>query len=260
MSRLIDDLRKADQASYQPMGFKTSRHTATGPRLRLIASTGLKTGIPAKSVNGADAVLLLVEKTLPAIKTVKTTIERFKGIPWGIYLKNITNSKAPSLMKEGCDFVIFPAASQVSAIPTDDDTGRIIEVESLLDDGLLRAINNLPVDAMLLADSLHEEGPLVWHRLMIFQHLTNLITKPVIIHAPLDITEKDIKALWEAGADGLIAKIDVQKPDGIKNLRKLIDSLPPRVLPKKGSSEALLPYPREAKITEPEPEEEEEDW
>jgi hypothetical protein len=260
MSRLIDELKKADRASYQPMGFKMSRDTATGPRLRLIASTGLKTGIPVESVNGADAVLLLAEKTLPAIKVVNSAIEQFKDTPWGIYLKDTANSKAPSLIKGGSDFVIFPADTPVSAIPVDDETGRIMEVDSSLDDGLLRAINNLQVDAVLLADSLEADITLVWHRLMIFQHVTNLLTKPVIIRVPLDAAESDIKALWEAGADGVIAKIDVQKPDGIKNLRKLIDSLPPRALPKKGSSEALLPYPREAKITEPEPEEEEEDW
>jgi hypothetical protein len=40
----------------------------------------------------------------------------------------------------------------------------------------------------------------------------------------------------------------------------LIDGLPARTSPKKGSSEALLPYPREAKTAEPEPEVEEEDW
>ena len=260
MSRLIDDLKKADRASYQPMGFKASHHTATGPRLRLITSIRLKASIPVESINGADAVLLLSDKALPAIKTVNSAIEQFKDKPWGIYLKDLTNSKASSLIKEGSDFVIFPADTPVSAISSDDDTGRIIELESSLDDGLIRAVNNLPVDAVLLTDSLEADGPLVWHRLMIFQHIINLLRKPVIINVPLDAAESDIKALWEAGVDGVIAEIDVQKPEGIQNLRKLIDGLPARISPKKGSSEALLPYPREANMTELETEEEEEDW
>lgn len=259
MSRLIDEIKKADRTSYQPMGFKTSRKTATGPRLRLIASNGLKSSIPAEFINGADAVLLLPEKTQPSIKVVKTAVEQLPDIPWGFYLKD-AGSNASSLIKEGCDFVVFPAVSLVSSIPVDDDTGRIIEVESSLDDGLLRAINNLPVDAVLLTDSLEADGPLVWHQLMIFQHMTNILTKPVIIRVPPDAAESDIKALWEAGADAVIAEIDAAKPDDIKNLRKLIDGLPPRTSPKQGSSEALLPYPREAKTAEPEQEEEEEDW
>ena len=259
MSRLIDELKKADRTSNQPMGFKASRQSAAGPRLRIIASVAPDSNMPAELIKGADAVSLVSKKAKPSTPVTKTTMKKFKDIPWGIHLKNIAGTEALSLVKEGCDFLIFPADTPVSAIPSDDDTGKIIELESSLDDGLIRAVNNLPVDAVLLTDSFEEDGALVWHRLMIFQHMTNLLSKPVIIHVPPDAAESDIKALWEAGADAVIAEADPGTPNGIKNLRKLIDGLPARTSPKKGSSEALLPYPREAKTAEPEPEEEE-DW
>ena len=260
MSRLIDELKKADRTSNQPMGFKTSRQSPAGPRLRLIASVAPDSNIPTEVTKGADAVSLLSEKTKPSAEVVKTTKAKFKGIPWGIHLKNTSGNKASSQAEKGCDFVIFPADTPVSAIPSDDDTGRIIELESSLDDGLIRAVNNLPVDAVLITDSFEEDGPLVWHRLMIFQHMTNLLSKPVIINLPLAAAESDVKALWEAGADAVIVEADPGKPDGIQKLRKLIDGLPARTSPKTGSSEALIPYPREAKTTEREAEEEEEDW
>jgi hypothetical protein len=260
MSKLIEELQKVDRTSSQPIGFMTSRQVTAGPRLRLIAAAVPEENIAAEFVDGADAALLLPGKTRPSVTSIKSSVEPFGGIPWGIYLKDVNSGTISSLTKEGCDFFIFPAASQVSAITSDDDTGKIIEVESSLDDGLIRAINSLPVDAVMLSDTLDKKSPLVWHKLMVFQHLTNLITKPVIISVTPEAAESDIKALWEAGADGIITEINTTKPDGIKNLRKLIDGLPARKLPKKGSSEVLLPYSREAKTSEPEPEVEEEDW
>jgi hypothetical protein len=258
MSRLIDELKKTDRTSYQTMGFRTSYQAPAGPRLRLIAGTGLKGSPSVDYTNGADAILISPEKSL-TIDAVKTAVEQLKEIPWGVTLKDTTGSDTTSLVKEGCDFFIFPAASQVSLIPSDGDTGRIIEIEPSLDNGLIRAINDIPVDAVLVNTSLETEGALVWHQLVTFQHITNILNKPVIVRIPLEISENDIKSLWEAGADAAIAEIDTQKQDGINNLRKLIDSLPARKFTKKGSTEAILPYPREAKAEEPEPEEGDED-
>jgi hypothetical protein len=258
MSRLIDALEKTDRMSYEPMGFRPSRQASTGPRLRIIASTGLEAGLPTDLANGADAVLLLPGKKSPIIDAIKSTAAQIKDIPWGVYLSDARASKASSMVKEGCDFLVFPASSLVSTIPAGDDTGRIIEVESSLDDGLLRAVNNLPVDAVLVTDSLETSGPLVWHQLMIFRHMTDMLSKPVIIRVPPDITESDIKAFWEAGADAVITEINAEKPDGITNLRKLIEGLPPRTSPRKGRAEAILPRLSETKAEEPE--EEEEDW
>lgn len=260
MSRIIEELLKADKAAAQPMGFRTSRQEAAGARLRVVACAKLENGIHQDSTNGADAVLLMPDKMPPAVKAVKTATEPIKDIPWGLYLKDTVDSKTEALVKEGCDFIVFPAASLVSAVPEDEDTGKIIEVESSLDDGLLRAINDLPVDAVLFRDSLEKEGPLEWHQLMIFQHMTNLLIKPILIQVQIDATESDIKALWEAGADGVIAEIDTENPEGIKKLRELIDGLPARKAQKKETTEALLPYQGGFKAAEPEPEEDEEEW
>jgi hypothetical protein len=258
MSRLIDDLLKVDRTSYQPMGFRTNRQAPTGPRLRLIAGAIPASSISAESVAGADAVLLLPEKQ-PEVGAIINALEPLGNLPWGIYLRDSTGSNATSLIKEGCDFFVFSAASPVSSVPTDDDIGKILEIESSLDDGLLRAVNNIPVDAILLTDSPEADFPLAWHRLMIFRHITGMLTIPVILRVPLDAAESDLRALWEAGADGLIAEIDTDRPDGIKNLRNLIEGLPARTQQKKERADAVLPRTGETGTARPEPDEEEED-
>ena len=260
MSRLIDKLTKTDRAAFQPMGFRTSRQTSAESRLQLIVRTELKSSITSDLIHGADALLLLSTKTLPPVKDLKSVIEPLADIPWGIYLQDAAANKALSLIKAGCDFIIFSAASMVSAIPRDDDIGKIIEVDSSIDDGLLRSVNDLTVDAVLVTDSLENEGPLVWHQLMIIQHVVNLLTKPVIVNVSLNTSENELEALWESGVDGVLVETDTGKPEGIKGLRSIIDRLPARSAQKQGKAEALLPYPGGAKAAEPEPEEDDEDW
>jgi len=147
MSRLIDKLTKTDRAAFQPMGFRASRQTSDEPRMQLIAGAQLKDNVTTDNIEGVDALLFLPTKTLPSGKVLKSIVEPLADIPWGIYLQDIIASKASALIKEGCDFLVFPAAATVTVMPEDDDIGKIIEVESSIDDGLLRAINDLPVDA-----------------------------------------------------------------------------------------------------------------
>jgi hypothetical protein len=127
-----------------------------------------------------------------------------------------------------------------------------------MDDSLLRAINSLPVDAVMVADTF-EGGALVWHELMIFQHLANILAKPPIINIPPNITEAELKALWEAGVDGVVVEASALKAGGLKKLCDAIGKLPPRSKRKRGKIDALLPRTggESGAVTPPDEEEEE---
>jgi len=260
MSRLIEKFHKASQVAEPPMGFRTARTVAAAPKILLIAS--LEAGTmenPVDFLDGADAVLLRFTKTALTTKTVQKIASSLPDIPWGLYLADDNNKKA-TVVEAGGDFVIFPAASQIAATPKDDKVGKILQVEASMDDGLLRAVNDLPVDAVLVADTFEGNGSLVWHQLMIFQHLANLLSKPLIVPIPADITEKELKVLWDAGVDGVIVEIDTARVEGLKNLRQAIDTLPPRSGRKRGKVTALLPRTiGETSIATPPDEEEEEE-
>ena len=239
MSRLIDEFRKSDQTAVQPMGFRAARKTAPAARMPLIAAveTGTKTG--ADLLTGAGAVLLMPGKTRPTAKAIQTTTAGLPDIPWGIYLDD--DSGTLNTAGEGCDFVVFTASGSISATPGDEEIGRILQVESSMDDGLLRAVSDLPVDAVLVADTVGASGSLVWHQLMIIQHLARLISKPMIVSVPVNIGKDELKALWEAGADGLLVEVDAKGAGGLKEVRKAIEKLPPRSQLKRDKMEALLP-------------------
>ncbi len=260
MSRFIDELLRIDRASYQPMGFQRTHKAIAEPRLLIVASMEFGAiGEFSDRIDGANAVLFHTGKSAPTAKAVQSVDKALVDIPWGIRSEAISNSKLASFIKDDCDFVVFPATDDVTTLPEDDKIGKIIQLESSLDDGLLRAVNNLPIDAILINDSLNGDGSLVWHQLMIIQHLTNLLTKPVILPITLKAGESELKVLWEAGVDGVLVEVDIKKPEAIKELRRRIDGLPARSSRKRGKTEAVLPRTGgEAQIVAPPDEEEEE--
>ncbi len=259
MSRLIDELNRIAKSTPQPMGFRAAHPTPLKLRILLVASLAQigDTGRLAACVDGADAVLLRLTKSHLAAKTLPKTAGSLPDMPWGCFLEDTGTNKMETLIKAGCDFVVFPAASRFSATPQDNKVGKVLQVESSLGEGLLRGVNDLPVDAVLAIDTYEAGGSMAWHHLMLFQHMANLLTKPLLVPVPSNVTAGELKALWETGADGVVVEVDTGKPGGLKELRRVIGELPPRSSKKRGKAEALLPYSGGVKETEPEEEEEE---
>jgi hypothetical protein len=259
MSRLIEKFHEASRV-IAPMGFRTARTAAAVPKILLIAS--LEAGTLEKRADyleAADAALVRFTGTALTAKGVQKAAASLPDIPWGFDMADDDAKKAAG-MEAGADFILFAIDNQVADTPKDDKTGKILQVESSLDDGLLRAINDLAVDAVLVSDAFEGDGSsLMWHQLMIFQHLANLLSKPLIVPAPASISEKELKALWDTGVDGIIVAFD-KTGTGIKELRQVIDRLPPRSVRKRGKPSVVLPRTAgETPAPAPPDEEEEED-
>ena len=262
MSRLIDELHRVARDTSQPIGFRAARPAASEPRILLIASLAYSGDIDRLSdcVAGADAILLRLAKQRLTATTLKKMTESLPDMPWGGYLEDIIAKKVEILVEAGCDFVVFPEASRISATPQDDKIGKILQVESSLGEGLLRAINDLPVDAVLATDAYQAGDSIAWHHLINIQRLANLLTKPFLTQVPLNVTDSELKVLWEAGVDGVVVEADTTKPGGLQELRRAISELAPRSERKRGKAEALLPrVGGEEKMAIPDEEEEEDE-
>jgi hypothetical protein len=240
MSKLIDKFNKAAQSSPQPMGFRTNRIAPSEPGMILIAAAGIaeieKSG---RDIDNAGAVLLRLDQAKLGDKATRKIIDSLLKIPWGLYLEDTGEADAAAITDAGVDFIVFPPSGRVWTPPEGSKMGRILEVESSLDDGLIRAANSLPVDAVLITDTF-EAGSLFWHQLMIYQHMNNLISRPLIVNAPAGVTGTEIKALSEAGVDGIIVDVSGMKEGRLKELREAIAKMPPRLTGKKGRSSATL--------------------
>jgi hypothetical protein len=261
MSRLIDKLTKANRTTSQPMGFRTARTDREEPKMLLIASVILSsTGLAKDSTAGADAVLLHAGKAGLSPKVIKTAMASMSAIPCGVYLEDIGAGNTDAVIKAGCDFLVFTEASPVEAMPQDEATGKILQVEQSLEDSLIRVINNLPLDAVLASDAYRTKDALTWNHLMNLQRLSSLLTGPLLVPVASGISSSELKAIWEADVDGLIIEADTSRPDYFKEIRKTISDLPPRTARKHGKSEALLPRTGGTQPTVTPDEEEEEEY
>jgi len=244
MSRLIDKLNQVSRVVPQSMGFRKAQPVSEKPKILLIAFlAGASVGGLADYVVGADAGLLHIPKLSSGAKTLGEMSQAVPDIPWGGWLKNIDKGGIKQMAKAGCDFVVFPAANTPLALLQNDEIGKILEVESSLSEGLLRAVNELPIDAVLIAGEQGEGYFLTWHHLMLFQRFADLLTKPLLASIPPNVTASELQALWEAGVDGVVIEVGAGQPvERLKELRQVIDKLVFPLQRKRGKAEALLPH------------------
>ena len=261
MSRFIDELNRVAKAAPQPMGFKAAPLVPEEPRIQLVAGLA-QTADVNRLADGADAVLLRLSKATLTAKALQNIAAALPETPWGVWTEDTGDKKLEALDAAGGDFAVFPTTCQFSAATPDDKAGRILQVESSLSEGLLRAVNDLPVDAVL-ADITYEADSIAWHHLMHFQRLANLLAKPLLTTVPPSVTADELKTLWEAGVDGVVVTVGAGQPAGrLRELRQSIGELKFPPSRKRGKSEALLPHlgGKASTVTEDEEIEEEEDY
>ncbi len=259
MSKFIDKLNQVSRVVPQSMGFRRAQPVSGKQKILLIASlAGANIDGLADYVVGADAGLLRIPKLSSRTKTLKEIPQAVPDIPWGGWLRNIDKDGIKQMAKAGCDFVVFPAANTPLALLQNDEIGKILEVASSLNEGLLRAVNELSIDAVLIAAEQEGEYFLTWHHLMLFQRFADLLTKPLLASIPSNVTANELQTIWEAGVDGVVIEVGAGQPtDRLKKLRQVIDKLAFPSQRKRGKAEALLPHiGREASIVTEEEEEE----
>jgi len=260
MSSFIDKLNQFSRVVPQSMGFRRAQLVSGKPKILLIASLAeASIGSLTDYVAGADAGLLRIPKSNSGTKTLKEISQAAPDIPWGGWLRNTDQDRIKQPTKTSCDFVVFPAANTPLAILQSDEVAKILEVESSLSEGLLRAVNELPIDAVLITAEQEEDYRLTWHHLMLFQRFANLLTKPLLVSIPPNVTANELQALWEAGVDGVVIEVGAGQPaDRLKKLRQAIDKLAFPSQRKQGKAEVLLPHiGSEASVVTEEDEEEE---
>jgi len=257
MSKLLDRLNQVSRAVPQPVGFRTSQPAPSKPRILLIASLAqADLDNLTDYMVGADAGLLRIPKLSSAAKILQKISQAMPDIPWGGWLMDSAQEGIKQTAKIGVDFVVFPAASTPLAILQDNKTGKVLEVESSLSEGSLRAVNELPVDAVLIANGASDF--LTWHHLILFQRFANMLTKPLLVSLPSKVTSAELQALWEAGVDGVVVEIEIGEPDRLNGVRQLVDKLAFSSRRKRGKIEPSLRYvSQETGVVEEEEEEEE---
>jgi len=103
-----------------------------------------------------------------------------------------------------------------------------LKVDLPQDEGLISVINQLPIEVVLL--EVKREGEvLTISDLMYCQWLAGLVDKPLLVATQQELTDKEIRSLWEAGVSGVVVEIkEEQAPERLIRLSQAIKALPPR--------------------------------
>ena len=226
MSKFIDKLNQLSRGEPQPIGFTTRQSVLPKPKIQLIASLAMEN---AESLTGhaagADAGLLSIAKLAAGTETLQKLSQSKPDIVWGGWLQGNNSGDMKQLTKAGCDFVVFSAANTpLTMMKNNKETGKIMAVETSIDEGLLRTANELPVDAVLIIGEEKEIQVLTWQHLMLFQRFADLLSKPLLVSVPPQVTAGELEALWEAGVSAVVVGIDAKQPeDSLMKLRQEID-------------------------------------
>ncbi len=262
MSKFIEKLQRLSQVASEPIGFRPRQQAPSKPKIQLVAVLSPENlDHLTEAVTGADAVLLPIGQGGPDAQNLAQKAKAITEIPWGVWLRG-SHSAIAEWLNAGCDFFVFPAANTpVTLLETENnEMGKVLEVESSLTDGLLRAINELPINAVLVTDELAGSHSLTWHHLMLFQRLDSLLTKPLLVPASSGMTAGELQALWGAGVDGLLIEVAAgPSQDRLKELRQIVDNLTFPLPRRRTKVEAVLPHVGGApsRVTDEEEEEEE---
>ena len=262
MSTFIDRLKRLSRAaSQQAIGFRAKQSASSRLKIQLVASFASESAEPmADYVAGADAGLLRISRHRSDAKTLQKVSQTMPDIPWGGWLQDSTLGAMKQMTNTGYDFIVFPATNTASAMLQDDEVGKILEVGTSLNEGLLRAANELPIDAVLIASGQQEGQSLTWHHLMLFRRFADLLTKPLLVSIPSEVTSSELQALWEAGINGVVIEVTTEPPQDRSNeLRQVIDQLAFPSPHQRKKAEPLLPDISEKPSRVTDEEEQEED-
>jgi hypothetical protein len=238
MSKFIQRLNDISRIAPQPMGFRNAGGVAPRYKIQLIARVTVEDlGQVREALAEADAVLLDVPAGLDRdnIHNVGASIGQHI---WGFY----SGTAARALWAESeADFVVLSPESALKTSETDIQMGRVMGVAPSLPEGMLRSLNRLPIDAVLIEEET-AVAPLSWRILMQVQRTADFLVKPLLTAIPLNISQLELKALWEAGVDGVIVLLTRETTEQFAALRHLIDDGNFSAQRRRGKVEALLPY------------------
>ena len=260
MSKFLDRLDRLSRGPTTAMGFGAGGRTEKLPGMLLVGdlSSGKRSAQAAATLSkiGADGALVPGEGPDGVPENVADAL---KDVPWGVRASALTGDAVTGLREKGCDFLAFkPEGAQVGAL-SDEDAAYILCVSQDMDEQALRAIEDLPVDAVLLA--LDSVGPpLTIQHLLAIGAVRGSFSKHFLLEAPADLTSGELEALKEMGVDGLVVDATAASAKEMRGLQDRLMSLSRRQRNRGRKAGAIQPRDSYAAPASSHSEEDDEDF
>lgn len=268
MSKLLDRLDRITRGPTRSLGFAPASAKEVIPTMALVAQVAdLKRGEAAEALHaGADAIVALASGPDLSLLEVNGDTALPEGSTWGVEIQALDKTQAEALKGLGCDFLVFGIEHTLVESLGDGECTRVLRVSPALEDTLLRNIEDLPVDVIIVSKP-GPEGPLSLTHLLAIANVRAATSHYLLVEWDAPLSAQELEHLRDMGVDGIVAKANADALAAtVAALRERIGALPAR----KPRSERegrtpLLPRleglgPQRQRPAEPDEEEEEEDY
>ncbi|MDI6857895.1 MAG: hypothetical protein QME71_06235 [Dehalococcoidia bacterium] len=272
MSRLGDKIKKALRLEAAPIGFRAAAGRRVPPLLVVLRLDSADAEAVSTAVEkGADALLFRLSEghrvgfftrgkreegaLAEAAESARKAVEAAGDVPCGVWQEEIDREGVAALVEAGIDFFVFSAEKTPAAALLESKAGYVLALQGEVRDSQLRAIESLPLEAIMLSepdDALSVSGQIELRRVV------GLARKPLMIAAAPPLETPELESLRDSGVSLLLLNgNEAQVLEAVPELRKRIEAVPaqPR---RREERAATLPSIGRAGEEEEEEEEEEE--
>ena len=262
-SRLVEMLRHSAWVETRRMGFGITE-SPKPPRAVLIVGLPLLDASPAETALRAGADALLFEalvRTADAREQLAQTVRNLGDAPSGLVLGEGTAlDSLPPLGRDGLDFVVA-RSEDVPPSFLGVEAGKGVVVDHDLPPSLVRSVNDLPLDFVVLGTiSAEQPVALTLRQMLSLRLLAEGLRKPVVLASSYLRGPDDLTYFEHVGLDGLVPDVEPASRSShdleslIGQYRKALDSLGGRLLSRR-RAEVIPTLPRvtPAPVRETEP-------
>ena len=224
MSKLIQHIGRLGKTAPAPMGFGAAARREATPAMVIVGATADRAGLGGLDTSSLDAVLYQPDS--PGVASAAGDAKALGEGTWGVSLDAPTAEGVQALVDAGCDFVVINGTDAPLAALHHEELGRILVVDYTLSKETARALDPLPLDAVLLSEPL--SGPLSLEDLLRLSALRGEIALPFLLAVRGPFTAWDIESLREVGVEGLVPDLGTAGAEELAGLAKVVRGLPRR--------------------------------
>lgn len=236
MSKLLVTLEKINKGSPARLGFGTASRGERTSSMALIGrlSRNYNQGAKRLAKMGADGALLEGDDLGSKLSDV---IRALGAVPWGICATELDAEKTDEFAQKGCDFFLVNANTVTVDALKDDRVAYILELPPDPDEGMLRAIEDLPVDVVFMSFG-SVETPLVLQHLIAICSARSSFDKYIALEVPAGLSPKEVELLRDVGVDALVIDAASSSEKEISSLKEILLRVPRQ---RKSRSEKMSP-------------------
>lgn len=224
MSKFLDRLDRISRGSSSPMGFGSASRAEKTPSMALVGllSHSYLDSASLLAEVGVDGVLI---EGLDKGTQFRQVTNILGALPWGIGGKHLNEEIAKSHREQGCDFFSFSVDNITSATLSEEDSAYLLEIAPDFDDRSLRAIECLPLDAVVLNVN-PGWSSLALRDLIAIGSIRSMLDKYLLLQGPVSVTAGELIVLKEIGVDGLVVDVSECPKKTLQQLKENLMSMP----------------------------------